>query len=59
VTTRGAGHLIRFDYLKLLFYSNGDPGLEEAVDDRLSFRRFAALPLEKACPNRSRMWEIS
>ena len=37
-------------YVKLLllqqWYGLSDPGLEEAVDDRLSFRRFAGLPLE-------------
>ena len=27
------------------WYGLSDPGLEEAVDDRLSFRRFAGLPL--------------
>ena len=38
-------------YVKLLllqqWYGLSDPGLEEAVDDRLSFRRFAGLPLDE------------
>ena len=41
-------------YVKLLllqqWYGLSDPGLEEAVDDRLSFRRFAGLPLDESVP---------
>ena len=32
------------------WYGLSDPGLEEAVDDRLSFRRFAGLPLDEGVP---------
>ena len=35
-----------------------DPGLEEAVDDRLSFRRFAGLPLEQAVPDHATIWRF-
>ena len=41
-------------YVKLLllqqWYGLSDPGLEEAVDDRLTFRRFAGLPLDERVP---------
>ena len=35
-----------------------DPGLEEAVDDRLSFRRFAGLPLDEGVPDHSTIWRF-
>lgn len=35
------------------WYGLSDPGLEEAVDDRLSFRRFAGLPLDEGVPDHS------
>ena len=40
-------------YVKLLllqqWYGLSDEGLEAAVDDRLSFRRFAGIPLAESC----------
>src|SRR3954453_3876818 len=42
-------------YVKLLllqqWYGLSDEGLEAAVDDRLSFRRFAGIPLAEAVPD--------
>ena len=44
-------------YLKLLllqqWYGLSDEGLEAAVDDRLSFRRFAGIPLAESVPDHS------
>jgi transposase, IS5 family len=44
-------------YLKLLllpqWYGLSDEGLEAAVDDRLSFRRFAGIPLTESVPDHS------
>lgn len=49
-------------YVKLLllqqWYGLSDPGLEEAVDDRLSFRRFAGLPLDEGVPDHSATWRF-
>src|SRR5512142_2984441 len=49
-------------YVKLLllpvWYCLSDPGLEEAVDDRLSFRRFAGLPLDEGVPDHSTIWRF-
>jgi len=49
-------------YVKLLllqqWYGLSDPGLEEAVDDRLSFRRFAGLPLDEGVPDHSAIWRF-
>ena len=42
-------------YIKLLllqqWYGLSDQGLEAAVDDRLSFRRFAGIPLSESVPD--------
>ena len=35
-----------------------DPGLEEAVDDRLSFRRFAGIPLDEQVPDHATIWRF-
>jgi IS5 family transposase len=35
------------------WYSLGDPGMEEALGDRLSFRRFTGLALDEAVPDHS------
>jgi IS5 family transposase len=35
------------------WYGLGDPAMEEALGDRLSFRRFAGLPLDAAVPDHS------
>ena len=40
------------------WYGLSDPGLEEAVDDRLSFRRFAGLPLDEGVPDHSTIWRF-
>lgn len=40
------------------WYCLSDPGLEEAVDDRLSFRRFAGLPLDEGVPDHSTIWRF-
>src|SRR5690242_21317035 len=44
-------------YVKLLllqqWYGLSDEGLEAAVDDRLSFRRFAGIPLSESVPDHS------
>lgn len=40
------------------WYSLSDPGLEEAVDDRLSFRRFAGLPLDQGVPDHTTIWRF-
>ena len=49
-------------YLKLLllqqWYGLSDEGLEAAVDDRLSFRRFAGLPLAESVPDHSSIWRF-
>src|SRR5512132_2703835 len=49
-------------YVKLLllqqWYGLSDPSLEEAVDDRLSFRRFAGLPLDEGVPDHSTIWRF-
>jgi IS5 family transposase len=49
-------------YVKLLllqqWYGLSDPGVEEAVDDRLSFRRFAGLPLDEGVPDHSAIWRF-
>jgi IS5 family transposase len=49
-------------YVKLLllqqWYGLSDEGLEAAVDDRLSFRRFAGIPLAESVPDRSSVWRF-
>lgn len=40
------------------WYTLSDPGLEEAADDRLSFRRFAGLPLDEGVPDHSTIWRF-
>jgi len=49
-------------YVKLLllqaWYGLTDEGLEEAVDDRLSFRRFAGIPLDASVPDHSAIWRF-
>ncbi len=49
-------------YIKLLllqqWYGLSDEGLEAAVDDRLSFRRFAGIPLAEAVPDHSSIWRF-
>src|SRR5690348_15902223 len=49
-------------YVKLLllqeWYGLSDEGLEAAVDDRLSFRRFAGIPLSERVPDHSSVWRF-
>lgn len=45
-----AGPMIRALYLQML-YGLSDPGLEEALIDRLSFRRFCGFGLDEATPD--------
>ena len=35
-----------------------DPGAEEAVRDRLSFRRFCGIPLDQETPDHSSIWRF-
>ena len=49
-------------YVKLLllqqWYGLSDEGLEAAVGDRLSFRRFAGIPLPESVPDHSSIWRF-
>lgn len=49
-------------YVKLLllqqWHGLSDEGLEAAVDDRLSFRRFAGIPLSDSVPDHSSIWRF-
>src|SRR4051794_20915744 len=49
-------------YIKLLllqqWYGLSDEGLEAAVDDRLSFRRFAGIPLAESVPDHGSIWRF-
>jgi transposase, IS5 family len=49
-------------YVKLLllqqWHGLSDEALEAAVDDRLSFRRFAGIPLSEAVPDHSSIWRF-
>jgi IS5 family transposase len=40
------------------WYSLSDPGLEEAANDRLSFRRFCGFPLDMKVPDHSSIWRF-
>src|SRR5690349_4335415 len=40
------------------WYGLSDEGLEAAVDDRLSFRRFAGIPLAESVPDHSSVWRF-
>jgi IS5 family transposase len=40
------------------WYNLSDPALEEALKDRLSFRRFVGLPLSTAIPDHSTLWRF-
>lgn len=52
--------LLTFVKLLLLqqWYGLSDPALEEAVDDRLSFRRFAGVPLDHGVPDHTTIWRF-
>ena len=40
------------------WYSLSDPRAEEAVRDRLSFRRFCGIPLDAETPDHSSIWRF-
>ena len=52
--------LLTYVELSLLrqWYGLSDEGLEAAVDDRLSFRRFAGIPLAESVPDHSSVWRF-
>jgi len=60
-TEGGASYPIE-TYIKLLllqqWYGLSDEGLEAAVDDRLSFRRFCGIPLDRPVPDHSSIWRF-
>lgn len=60
--TRGApGYppLVMFKIVLLQqWYNLSDPGAEEAVRDRLSFRRFCGIPLDAETPDHSSIWRF-
>lgn len=60
-TEGGASYPIE-TYIKLLllqqWYGLSDEGLESAVDDRLSFRRFCGIPLDRPVPDHSSIWRF-
>lgn len=61
-TTRGEAAypaLVLFKALLLQrWYQLSDPGLEEALSDRLSFRRFCGLALADETPDHSTLWRF-
>src|SRR2546430_10239902 len=40
------------------WYALSDPAMEEALKDRLSFRRFVGLPLSEAIPDHATLWRF-
>jgi transposase, IS5 family len=40
------------------WYGLSDPALEEALGDRLSFRRFCRVPLDQKMPDHSTIWRF-
>jgi IS5 family transposase len=40
------------------WYGLGDPGLEEALSDRMSFRRFVGLNVDEAAPDHTTLWRF-
>ena len=61
-STRGAPGYPPLTMLKILllqqWHTLFDPGAEEAVRDRLSFRRFCGLPLEAETPDHASIWRF-
>jgi transposase, IS5 family len=49
-------------YVKLLllqqWHGLSDPALEAAADDRLSFRRFCGIPLDRSVPDHASIWRF-
>src|SRR5471030_2864111 len=55
----GYPSLLMFKALLLQrWYALSDPALEEALKDRLSFRRFVGLPLSEAIPDHATLWRF-
>lgn len=52
--------LLTFVKIVLLqqWYGLSDPAMEEALDDRLSFRRFCGLPLDEGVPDHTTIWRF-
>lgn len=40
------------------WYGLSDPGLEESLGDRLSFRRFCGIPIEQKTPDHTTIWRF-
>lgn len=61
-STEGAASYPIETYIKLLllqqWHGLSDEGLEAAVDDRLSFRRFCGIPLDRPVPDHSSIWRF-
>ena len=61
-STRGAPGYPPVTLFKILllqqWHTLSDPGAEEAVRDRLSFRRFCRLPLEAETPDHASIWRF-
>ena len=61
-STRGAPGYPPLAMFKILlvqqWHTLTDPGAEEAVRDRLSFRRFCGLPLEAETPDHASIWRF-
>ena len=51
------GSMIRALYLQML-YGLSDPALEEALIDRLSFRRFCGFGIDQATPDATTIWRF-
>jgi transposase, IS5 family len=58
----GRARLSAFDDVQIVllqqWHTLSDPGAEEAVRDRLSFRRFCGLPLEVETPDYASIWRF-
>jgi transposase, IS5 family len=61
-STRGAPGYPPLTMFKILllqqWYTLSDPAAEEAARDRLSFRRFCGLPLDRETPDHSSIWRF-
>ena len=61
-STRGAPGYPPLTMFKIVLlqqrHTLSDPGAEEAVRDRLSFRRFCGLPLEVETPDHASIWRF-
>src|SRR3569833_1028232 len=53
-----ADSIVRRRGKKSEWHGQSDEGLEAAVDDRRSFRRFAGIPLAESVPDHSSVWRF-